>query len=68
VFLLVPAYLGSPGSRAVKRLCVCSMGCDFILTSVLVQGYHAVTGRTEHSEMAFQTVVHAFNGPFSGTR
>jgi len=22
-FLLVPAYLGSPGSTAVKRLCVC---------------------------------------------
>ena len=23
VFLLVPAYPGSPGPRAVKRLCVC---------------------------------------------
>jgi len=22
-FLLVPAYPGSPGSKAVKRLCVC---------------------------------------------
>ena len=22
-FLLVPAYLGSPGSTAVKQLCVC---------------------------------------------
>jgi len=24
VFLLVPAYLGSPGPKAVKRLCVCA--------------------------------------------
>ena len=23
MFLLVPAYPGSPGSKAVKRLCVC---------------------------------------------
>jgi len=23
MFLLVPAYLGSPGQKAVKRLCVC---------------------------------------------
>jgi len=23
VFLLVPAYPGSPGPKAVKRLCVC---------------------------------------------
>jgi len=23
VFLLVPAYLGCPGPKAVKRLCVC---------------------------------------------
>jgi len=25
--LLVPAYLGSPGKRAVKRLCVCVRAC-----------------------------------------
>jgi len=24
MFLLVPAYLGSPGQKAVKRLCVCA--------------------------------------------
>jgi len=23
MFLLVPAYSGSPGQRAIKRLCVC---------------------------------------------
>jgi len=23
MFLLVPAYLGSPGQRVIKRLCVC---------------------------------------------
>jgi len=26
-FLLVPAYLGSPGPMAVKRLCVCVCVC-----------------------------------------
>ena len=32
MFLLVPAYLGSPGSEAVKRLCVCVP----VITSVLL--------------------------------
>jgi len=32
VFLLVPAYLGCPGQKAVKRLCVCV--CVYIPTSV----------------------------------
>ena len=27
MFLLVPAYLGSPGQKAVKRLCVCVCVC-----------------------------------------
>ena len=27
MFLLVPAYPGSPGPRAVKRLCVCVCAC-----------------------------------------
>jgi len=27
MFLLVPAYPGSPGSKAVKRLCVCVCVC-----------------------------------------
>ena len=26
MFLLVPAYPGSPGQKAVKRLCVCVCG------------------------------------------
>jgi len=30
MFLLVPAYPGSPGQKAVKRLCV----CVFMLTSI----------------------------------
>jgi len=33
MFLLVPAYPGSPGSKAVKRLCcvcVCVCACDFL--------------------------------------
>jgi len=28
---LVPAYLGSPGQRAVKRVCVCVCVCVFVL-------------------------------------
>jgi len=31
VFLLVPAYPGCPGPKAVKRLCVCS--CQYYVTS-----------------------------------
>jgi len=31
VFLLVPAYLGSPGPTAVKRLCVCVCVCVCVL-------------------------------------
>ena len=27
MFLLLPAYLGSPGQKAVKRLCVCVRAC-----------------------------------------
>ena len=27
MFLLVPAYPGSPGQKAVKRLCVCVCVC-----------------------------------------
>ena len=27
MFLLVPAYLGSPGEKAVKRLCACVRAC-----------------------------------------
>jgi len=27
MFLLVPAYPGSPGQKAVKRLCVCVRAC-----------------------------------------
>jgi len=28
VFLLVPAYPGCPGPRAIKRLCVCVCVCE----------------------------------------
>ena len=27
MFLLIPAYTGSPGQKAVKRLCVCVCAC-----------------------------------------
>ena len=28
--LLVPAHPGSPGKRAVKRMCVCVCNCDLV--------------------------------------
>ena len=28
---LVPAHLGSPGQRAVKRVCVCARVCEEVL-------------------------------------
>jgi len=31
LFLLVPAYPGSPGPKAVKRLCVCVCVCTNIV-------------------------------------
>ena len=30
---LVPAHLGSPGQRAVKRVCVCEMECECLQCS-----------------------------------
>jgi len=34
--LLVPAHLGSPGKRAVKRVCVCVCVCVLVLTNIIV--------------------------------
>jgi len=34
VFLLIPAYLGSPGPKAVKRLCVCVRVCMLVKKNV----------------------------------
>ena len=31
MFLLVPAYRGSPGQKAVKRLCVCVTYMELLL-------------------------------------
>jgi len=39
VFLLVPAYPGSPGSKAVKQLCVCVCVCVCVSVSVSVCKY-----------------------------
>ena len=33
MFLLVPAYPGSPGQKAVKRLCVCVCVCVCVFVS-----------------------------------
>ena len=37
MFLLVPAYPGSPGQKAIKRLCVCVLllkNGDFLNTDI----------------------------------
>ena len=36
MFLLVPAYPGSPGQKAVKRLCVCVCACVCVRVRVCV--------------------------------
>ena len=36
MFLLVPAYPGSSGQKAVKRLCVCVCVCVCLVVSVAV--------------------------------
>ena len=33
MFLLVPAYLGNPGQKAVKQLCVCAL---MMATAILI--------------------------------
>ena len=35
VFLLAPAYPGSPGSLAVKWLCVCVCVCELVIDILL---------------------------------
>jgi len=44
VFLLVPAYLGSPGPKAVKRLCVCACVC-VLFTELDVAGRRRLVAR-----------------------
>jgi len=41
MFLLVPAYPGSPGQKAVKQLCVCvCYGKTFRVTQLIIFGQH----------------------------
>jgi len=44
MFLLVPAYPGSPGQKAVKRLCVCV--CVLIYFHVVVPSARADSDRS----------------------
>ena len=44
MFLLLPAYPGSPGQKAVKRLCVCVYLCCMMLC-----GYSIGYGVAENS-------------------
>ena len=44
---LVPADLGSPGKRAVKRVCVCVCVCDMICVGQEAEG--------DHTEQHWQT-------------
>ena len=51
MFLLVPAYLGSPGQKAVKRLCVCNSS-DYAL---FVDDFTSQVGTP--STMSFQEIL-----------
>ena len=57
VFLLVPAYTGSPGPKAVKRLCVCVCLKTNGVQSILV--FESMTERLE----TFETFRNGFHGP-----
>ena len=56
---LVPAHLGSPGKRAVKRVCVCVCHCDCLPSTVL---------HTYEIEIEFATVTHYFAAVFGHSR
>ena len=63
MFLLVPAYPGSPGQKAVKRLCVCVLGPNKFktqLSSWLVQLflYSSLLWSTErHTDHAISVTI-----------
>ena len=46
MFLLVPAYPGSPGQKAVKRLCVCVSVRVCVCTCVYVRATTTTTTTT----------------------
>ena len=48
MFLLVPAYPGSPGQKAVKRLCVCVLSQDY-LTFIIKSTYNSDVQRAQIS-------------------
>jgi len=60
MFLLVPAYPGSPGQKAVKRLCMCVCVCLSVLFLQLKNGAFVGYGY-------YRTHTHPFNSPLSGT-
>jgi len=51
VFLLVPAYRGSPGSKAVKRLClcVCVCVCNYLMVGLITRIIYLVGSRKASS-------------------
>ena len=53
MFLLVPAYPGSPGEKAVKRLCVC--GSSLLL--FLRCGEYTSVGSKDKSVVAFRAAL-----------
>jgi len=43
VFLLVPAYPGSPGSKAVKQLCVCYLVLSHISSEFSIDAWQSAS-------------------------
>ena len=68
MFLLVLAYPGCPGSKAVKRLCVCVRAC--VRSSYKYSRFHYYDTRcyfNVRSKAGTHTHIHPFNGPLFGT-
>ena len=71
---LVPAHLGSPGKRAVKRVCICLSVANVILDIPMLSWNRKHKITTDNSGCYFSqysqvthTHTHPLNGPFSET-
>jgi len=61
---LVPAHLGSPGKRAVKRVCVCVSGLVMAESSMMCEHIwwlHASYSASQKSRSTILLVQHAYN-------
>ena len=67
MFLLVPAHPGSPGQRAIKRLCVCVCVCNsaLLLFKLILRKDEAVCQNVpfpQHQVLSYKTETTNFTG------